>query len=301
MLLTKRLFDTTIPFRIRTKLGIPTYPFPFFTLNDLFGRHIMLLVNKNAIIYGGAGDVGSAVAHAFAREGARVFLAGRTMATLEATASEIHALGGLAETTQVDAFDLQSVERSLDDVIARAGQIDISFNAVGHDDVQGQSILDMSQTLFAQPVTNAMITCFNTSTASARRMVKQGSGVILAISANAARLAYPNIGGFGAACAAIEALCRQLAIEVGPQGVRVVCLRSAGSPDARGLREVFTMHAQEQGITLDEFTAQAASSIPLKHLPSLAEVANTAVFAVSDYASALTGAVINVTCGQMMD
>lgn len=260
----------------------------------------MLLANKNAIIYGGAGDVGGAVARAFAREGARVFLAGRTIATLEAAASEIRASGGLAEITQVDAVDLQSVEQSLDDVIARAGRIDISFNAVGHDDVQGQSMLEMSQALFAQPVTNAMLTYFNTSTASARRMVHQGSGVILAISANAARQAYPNIGGFGAACAAIEALCRQLAVEVGPY-VRVVCLRSAGSPDARGLREVFTMHAQEQGMTLDEFTAQAASSIPLKHLPSLAEVANTAVFAVSDYASALTGAVINVTCGQMMD
>ncbi|MBL8120172.1 MAG: SDR family oxidoreductase [Anaerolineae bacterium] len=260
----------------------------------------MLLEGKNAIIYGGAGDVGGTVARAFAREGARVFLAGRTAATLEAAASEIRATGGLAETTQVDARDLQSVEQSLDDVIARAGRIDISFNAVGHDDVQGQSMLAMSQALFAQPITNAMITYFNTSTASARRMVQQGSGVILAISANAARQAYPNIGGFGAACAAIEALCRQLAIEVGPQ-VRVMCLRSAGSPDARGLREVFAMHAQEQGMTLDEFTAQAASGIPLKHLPSLAEVANTAVFAVSDYASAMTGAVINVTCGQMMD
>jgi 3-oxoacyl-[acyl-carrier protein] reductase len=261
----------------------------------------MLLTNKNAVIYGGAGDVGGAVARAFAREGARVFLAGRTLATLESAAGEIRESGGMAETTQVDAYDLQSVEQSLDDVIARAGRIDISFNAVGHDDVQGQPLLEMTQALFAQPVNKAMISYFNTATAAARRMTKQGSGVILAISANAARLTYPNQGGFGVACAAIEALCRQLAVEVGPQGVRVVCLRSAGSPDARGLREVFTLHAQEQGMTLEEFTEQAASGIPLKHLPSLAEVANAAVFAVSDYASAMTGAVINVTCGQMMD
>lgn len=261
----------------------------------------MLLANKNAVIYGGAGDVGGAVARAFARDGARVFLAGRTLATLESAAKEIRDMGGMAETTQVDAYDLQSVERSLDEIIAKAGRIDISFNAVGHDDVQGQSLLNMTQALFAQPITNAMITYFNTATAAARRMTQQRSGVILGISANAARLAYPNMGGFGPACAAIEAFCRQLAIEVGSQGVRVVCLRSAGSPDARGLREVFTMHAQEQGMTLEEFTEQAASGIPLKHLPSLAEVANSAVFAVSDYASAMTGAVINLTCGQMMD
>ena len=261
----------------------------------------MLLANKNAVIYGGAGDVGGAVARAFARDGARVFLAGRTLATLESVAKEIRDMGGMVETTQVDAYDLQSVEQSLDEIIAKAGRIDISFNAVGHDDVQGQSLMNMTQALFAQPITNAMITYFNTATAAARRMTKQGSGVILGISANAARLAYPNMGGFGPACAAIEAFCRQLAIEVGPQGVRVVCLRSAGSPDARGLREVFTMHAQEQGMTLEEFTEQAASGIPLKHLPALAEVANAAVFAVSDYASAMTGAVINLTCGQMMD
>ncbi len=261
----------------------------------------MLLANKIAIIYGGAGDVGSAVARAFAREGARVFLAGRTLSSLEAVAEEICQTGGQAETIQVDAYDLQSVEQSLITVIGRADRLDISFNAVGHDDVQGQPLLEMTQSLFAQPITNAMMTYFNTSTASARHMVRQGSGVILGISANASRLAYPNMGGFGATCAAIEALCRQLAIEVGTHGVRVVCLRSAGSPDARGLREVFTLHAQEQGISLEAFIAQATSSIPLQHLPSLAEVANTAVFAVSDYASALTGAVINVTCGQMMD
>jgi 3-oxoacyl-[acyl-carrier protein] reductase len=76
-------------------------------------RKNMLLANKNAIIYGGAGDVGGAVARAFAREGARVFLAGRTAATLEAAASEIRAAGGLAETTQVDAYNLHSVEQSL--------------------------------------------------------------------------------------------------------------------------------------------------------------------------------------------
>src|SRR5690349_4934304 len=117
----------------------------------------MLLTNKNAIIYGGAGDVGGAVARAFAREGARVFLAGRTRATLESAASEIRQNGGVAETIQVDAYDLASVEQSLDDAIARAGRIDISFNALGHDDVQGQPLLEMTHALFAQPVAKAML------------------------------------------------------------------------------------------------------------------------------------------------
>lgn len=261
----------------------------------------MLLANKNAVIYGGAGAAGDAIARAFAREGARVFLAGRTLATLESVADEIRNVGGRAETAQVDAYDLSAVERSLDEIVAQAGRIDIAVNAISHDDVQGQSLLDMPYASFAQPIHNAMLSYFNTSTAAARRMSQKGSGVILAISANAARQPSPNIGGFGVACAAIEALYRQLAVEVSPEGVRVVCLRSAGSPDAPGLREIFTLIAQKQGITFEEFTAQAANGIPLRHLPSLAEVANAAVLAASDYASAMTGAVINVTCGQVLD
>ncbi|MBN8636705.1 MAG: SDR family oxidoreductase [Anaerolineae bacterium] len=261
----------------------------------------MLLVNKIAVIYGGAGAVGGAIARAFAREGARVFLAGRTRATLESVTAEIRAAGGLAEISVVDADDLAAVEQSLTAILAQTGRIDISVNAVSHDDVQGQTLLEMSHTLFAQPIHKAMLSYFNTTTAAARHMARQGSGVILAISANAALQPAPTIGGFGVACAAIEALCRQLAVEVSPQGVRVACLRSAGSPDAPGLREIFTALAHEQGITFDEFCAQAANAIPLRHLPALTEVANAAVLAVSDYASAMTGAVINVTCGQVLD
>ena len=65
----------------------------------------MLLEHKNAVIYGGAGSVGGAVARAFAREGARVFLAGRTLATLDEVAEEIVASGGVAEAAQVDALE----------------------------------------------------------------------------------------------------------------------------------------------------------------------------------------------------
>ena len=71
----------------------------------------MLLREKNAVIYGGGGAIGGAVARVFAREGARVFIAGRTQARLDAVAAEIAAAGGAAETAQVDAFDQQAVEK----------------------------------------------------------------------------------------------------------------------------------------------------------------------------------------------
>lgn len=261
----------------------------------------MLLKNKNAVIYGAGGAIGGAVARAFAREGAKVFLAGRTPASLDVVAQDISNAGGVAETAQVDALDEQAIERYLGDVVGAAGGIDISFNAIGLDDIQGMPLIEMAREPFLAPIVNAMTTQFLTATAAARHMAKHGSGVILAITAQAARSPYPNVGGFGVACAAIEGFCRQLAAEVGSQGIRVVCLRSAGSPDAPGVDEVFRHHAENAGISREAFEAGIAERTLLKRLPKLAEVANVAALMASDYASAVTGAVANVTCGEIVD
>lgn len=97
----------------------------------------MLLQNKNAVIYGGGGAIGGAVARAFAREGAKVFLAGRTLAKLDQVARDISAAGGMAETSEVDALDEKAVDNYADAVAAKAGGIDITLNAVGILHVQG--------------------------------------------------------------------------------------------------------------------------------------------------------------------
>lgn len=261
----------------------------------------MLLQGKTAVIYGGGGAVGSTVARAFAAEGAHVFLVGRTLAKLEKTAGEIISAGGKADVAQVDAMDEQAVAKHLDEVVQKTGRLDISFNLISLDDIQGASILDMPRDQFLMPVLNAVNTHYITGTAAGRVMLKQQSGVILALTANAARRPSANLGGFGIACAAIEGICRQLAVELGSSGVRVVCLRSSGSPDAPGLDEVLTMHAKMQGISREALEINFAASTLLKRLPRLAEVANAAVLMASDKASAITAAVANVTCGELMD
>jgi len=195
----------------------------------------MLLEGKNAVIYGGAGAIGSAVARAFGREGAKVFLAGRTLAKLEAIRADISASGGVAEAAVVDALDKQSIESHLREVVRIAGGIDISFNTIDLGDAQGAPLVEMTDEHFMLPIGNAMKTQFLTGSAAARHMIEKRSGVILAITAQAGRKPYPNSGGFGVACAAIEGLCRQFAAELGPHGIRVVCLRSSGSPDAPGV------------------------------------------------------------------
>jgi NAD(P)-dependent dehydrogenase (short-subunit alcohol dehydrogenase family) len=261
----------------------------------------MLLENKNAVIYGAGGAVGGAVARAFAREGARVFLAGRTQATLDIVAHDITIAGGRAETGIVDALDGEAVEAHLDGVVKSGGSVDISFNAIDMGDAQGALLVEMGLDWFTLPINNAMRTQFLTMTAAARHMMKQGGGVVLAITANAGEFPHLNAGGFGVACAAIEGLCRQLAVEAGSSGVRVICLRSAGSPDAPGVREAFKIHAKNAGMTLEEFEVYSARDTMLKHLPKLAEVANAAAIMASDYASAMTASIANVTCGLLAD
>ena len=147
----------------------------------------MLLENRNAVIYGGAGAIGSVVAKAFARAGARVYLAGRTAATLEAVADSIRSAGGVAETAVVDAVDEAAVDSLADRVIAEAGSLDISFNLIDVQDVQGTPLAEMSWEDFDQPVTTALRSTFLTARAAARQMIRQRSGVILTFGGGGAR------------------------------------------------------------------------------------------------------------------
>src|SRR5262249_44540335 len=140
----------------------------------------MLLEGKTAVIYGGGGSIGGAVARAFAREGASVFLAGRTQARLEEVAKPIRSAGGVAETAQLDALDERAVDEHADAVAARAGGIDISFNLISHGDVQGTPLAEMALEDFERPVITAVRTMFLTSRAAARHMIRQRSGVIMA-------------------------------------------------------------------------------------------------------------------------
>jgi 3-oxoacyl-[acyl-carrier protein] reductase len=262
-------------------------------------RTNMLLKDKNAVVYGGAGSVGRAVAGAFAREGARVFLAGRTLATLDEAAAEIADAGGAVETAQVDALDERAVDEHADAVAARAGGIDISFNATGRDDRHGVALLELSFADFARPVEVAMRTHFLTTRAAARHMTRQGSGVIMAITATTARLSIPEIGGTGVAFDAIESQCRQWACELGRHGVRVVWLQTTGLPEALADIDRFPAYGTntEQGMTRAELIAWMRRSTQLNRLTTLAEVGNVAAFMASDHAGAMTATSANITCG----
>lgn len=264
-----------------------------------------VLENKIALIHGGGGAIGGAVARAFARQGARVFLAGRTREKLEAVASDISSGGGAVEVAKVDALDERAVNSHADAVASRAGRIDIALNAVGIPHVQGKLFAELSVDEFALPITGYTRTNFITAHAAARHMLKAGSGVILTISTPGSHMIGTGFLGYGVACAAVEAFTRLLAADLGPGGVRVNCLRPHAIPEAvrKGShsRDVFGRVAERAGSTVDAMLEQAAQATLLKRLPTLDEVANAAVFLASDHASAMTGAVANLSCGALVD
>jgi 3-oxoacyl-[acyl-carrier protein] reductase len=242
----------------------------------------MLLQDKTAIVYGAAGPVGAAVAGAFAREGARVVLAGRTQQTLARVANQIRDAGGAAQTAVVDVTAAMRAHAA--EAAAASGSIDIAFNAISNDDLQGIRLLDMDLSDFARPVSKAIAAHFTIATVTARHM-QGGGGVILAMGGG--REAIPLLGGSHVAWSALAGLCRQLAAELGPHGIRVAWLLSPGSPDP--------------GAATPGDGDPPAGGALIGRRPSYQEVANAAVFAASDWAATMTAAEINLTGGAVID
>jgi NAD(P)-dependent dehydrogenase (short-subunit alcohol dehydrogenase family) len=134
---------------------------------------------------------------------------------------------------------------------------------------------------------------FLTATAAGRIMMNQRSGVILSVTAMPGGIGYPYTAGFAPACAALESFSRNLAAELGTYGVRVVNIRSGGSPDSQVFRQAIERNPKEMEAVLRGME----NDTMLKRLPLMNEIANTAVFLASDFAKSITGVTIDVTGG----
>lgn len=249
-----------------------------------------LLAGKNAIVYGGAGRIGTAVATAFAEEGARVFLVGRTKARLDEVADRIRAAGGRAETAAVDALDERAVDEHAAAVAAEGG-IDVSVNLIAHGDVQGTPLVDMALADYERPVLTAVRTQFLTARAAARHMIPRRSGAILFFGGAAEPVREFAVGGLQVAFHALEAMRRQLAAELGPHGIRAVTLRTGGIPE--------TLPAGFPGRDVIEESIVAKTMVG--RAATLADVGAVAAFVASDRAASMTAATVNVSCGALVD
>lgn len=227
----------------------------------------MLLDGKHAVIYGGSGAIGGVVARAFAAEGAVVH-------------APPHA--------EVDALD----EAAVDAHAASLPRIDISFNAIQHGDVQGTAIHEMAVADYVDSVTRQVRTTFLTARAAARRMIAQRSGgVLLFFGGEGDPPRGFQLGGLQTGFAAVEAMRRQLAVELGDHGIRTVTLRTGGVPDS----------------IADSFEGKAAiaeglvGATLLGRAATLEDVGQVAAFVASDRARTMTGATVNVSAGALLD
>ncbi|WP_328535325.1 SDR family NAD(P)-dependent oxidoreductase [Streptomyces sp. NBC_00344] len=251
-----------------------------------------MLNDKVAVIYGGAGSLGAGVAQAYVQAGARVFLAGRTESTLHKVAAAID-----AEYDVLDARDEAAVEAHAASVVERAGRIDISLNLVPRGDFQGVPLTEMSVEDYTRPVVQGIACQFITARAAARRMTAQGSGVILSLDSASAN-GSPMMGGTAAADAATDALIRQLAQEIGPAGVRVCGIWTAGVTDTLTPEKLAAAGAP----AMDEAAVQGVrdhldSMRMTKRSPRIADIAALATFLASDAGCTITGTWINATAG----
>jgi NAD(P)-dependent dehydrogenase (short-subunit alcohol dehydrogenase family) len=263
---------------------------------------IMELEGKTALIFGAGGQVGTQVAKAFAREGARLFLSGPRTQSIERLAAELRSGGARAEVAAVDATDDDAVSRHVDAVAQAAGRIDIVFNAMG---VRGDEVVapstEVSREQFMTYLEQVVPSQFLTARAAARHMLRQRSGAIVLLGATPARGVAPFIAGAAAAHAAIEGLALSLATEWSPMGVRVVCYRSAGMADSRRIQGVLDAMARIVGVPRDAFIQAARDKPLLKRMSTLAEAAEAISFLASDRASVFTGTVVNGCCGEVVD
>jgi NAD(P)-dependent dehydrogenase (short-subunit alcohol dehydrogenase family) len=243
-----------------------------------YARMSGLLTDRHAIVYG-AGAIGAVVARTFAREGATVHLAGRNEQKLDAAAAAVAAEGAIAHVTRLDVLDEAAVDAHARDVAQSAGRLDVTINLATRGDVQGTPLLDMAVEDFMAPIVAGARANFVTGRAAGRIMVEQGSGVILMIGSGSAGVLKPSpafaMGGTGPADAASESFMHYLAAEVGPRGVRVATLWTAG---------VF-------------YPEQMAPVSMMGRGPTAEQFADTAAFVASDRGSGITGSIVNVSAG----
>jgi 3-oxoacyl-[acyl-carrier protein] reductase len=187
-------------------------------------------------------------------------------------------------------------------VAADAGGIDVALNAVSFPHVQGTPVTELTFDEVWHPIDVFVRANLITAMAVARHMTARGTGVILTLSTAGSRHMPPGALGYGTTCAAIEAMTQRLAVEFGPSGVRVVCLRphalADAVPNGSYTGELFERWAAADGVSVEQMLVQWGKDVTLLgRLPTLAEVADTAVFLASDSARSITGKVVDLTGG----
>jgi NAD(P)-dependent dehydrogenase (short-subunit alcohol dehydrogenase family) len=248
-----------------------------FSAFDFQGRHVF--------VAGGSSGINFGIAQAFARAGARITVISRSADKVATAAQQLEALSTEALGIPADVRQPEALERAFAQAAERFGPIDVLVSGAAGNFLA--SALDMSPNAFKTVVDIDLLGSFNVARL-AHAHLRQPGACVIQISAGQAFIPTPFQAHVCAAKAGVDMLTQVLALEWGPQGIRINSIVPGPIADTEGIRRL----APTQD-TLDEMTER----VPLKRMGRIEDIARTALFLSSDWGSYITGALIPVDGG----
>jgi meso-butanediol dehydrogenase / (S,S)-butanediol dehydrogenase / diacetyl reductase len=253
------------------------------------------LKDRVAVVTGAGTGIGKATAVAFAAEGAKVVLVGRTLSRLEEAAAEIKAKQGIAKAVACDVSDEKQVIKLMADTVSDYGQIDVLINnhagGRGGGPIANMDLAGWNETV-AIDLTGTMLCCRE----ALKNMIPRKTGNIVNISSIAGVLGAPFLGPYPASKAGIIGMTMTLSMEVGQYNIRVNSISPAATRTDR-FENPQKAAAKAKGISLEEHMKEILARYSLNRIAEPSEVAAVILFLACDESSAITGQNLIVSCG----
>ena len=244
----------------------------------------MTTQNKRvAIVTGGGSGLGLAIAEKFTQAGIETIIVGRDQEKLKIAKEQ---LGNLCHAIACDVSDLSSIPGFVNDVLKKFGQIDILVNNAGIN--MKKEITDVTDEDFQKVITTNLTAVFVMSREVIRHMQEKKSGCIINISSMAAQYGLPKVIAYSASKTAIDGLTRAMAVELGPQGIRV----NAIAPGF--IYSAMTAKALDSD---PERKAKVFNRTPMGHMGQPEDIGAAALYLASDAAKYVTGVVLPIDGG----
>jgi len=257
------------------------------------------LDGKVAIITGGGQGIGKQIALAFARAGARLTLAQRSSAPLEATCAEVKALGAEAIGISADISSEADCKRLAQEALAKYGRIDVLVNNAGLFGVT-KLTTEMSLPEWNEVIDSNLTGTWLMTRAVLPTMVKQNSGNIINIGSTAGRRGYTPRAHYSAAKWAVIGLTQTWAVEWGKAGIRVNCV-CPGAVQGERIERAIKARMETLGITYERAKQGLTAGSPLGRMVTEEEVSRVVLFLASDRSGGMTGQSLNVDVGAVMN
>ncbi|MGN8081065.1 SDR family NAD(P)-dependent oxidoreductase [Variovorax sp. 22077] len=258
------------------------------------------LEDKVVLITGPAKGMGRAVTLAFAREGAKLVLAGRDTAAIEPVAAEARALGVAAVVVPCDLTKGEQTQALAAHALEAFGRIDVLVNVAGGSGPIGKTGWETSSEEFDEIVQLNMTGCFNTMRAVLPSMIERRSGKVVNVGGTFGMRGRAGRMAYSASKWGLRGITKSFALEAGPYGINVNCV-APGMVDGPRFREkVCADMARQLGITLEEAMTRHAADYALRRVSSDTDVANACLFMASEVSRQVTGVDLPVDGGWAM-